>query len=86
MNLWWVAFIGSFAATCTTLCWVPQAVKIIRLKRTDGLSLITQSFFTLGTAAWCAYGFLLHSWPVIVANVITLGLSAMIVALKLRYP
>ena len=25
----WVEYIGSLAAACTTLCWVPQALKII---------------------------------------------------------
>jgi len=82
----WVEIIGSFAAMCTSLCWLPQAIKIIREKRTEGLSLLTQAFFTLGTAMWCVYGFLLHEWPIIAANLVTLALSATIVALKLRYP
>jgi MtN3 and saliva related transmembrane protein len=78
--------VGTVAALCTTLCWVPQALKVIREKRTEGLSLTTQSVFSLGVAFWCTYGFLLGSWPLILANVVTLLLSLTILVLKLRYP
>jgi MtN3 and saliva related transmembrane protein len=78
--------IGSLAAICTTFCWLPQAVKIIREKRTEGISLITQTVFTLGTALWAVYGFLLHNRPVLYANVVALMLAAAILVLKLRYP
>ena len=82
----WFESIGSVAAVCTTLCWAPQAVKIVREKRTEGISLITQSVFTVGVALWAAYGFLLNSRPILFANVVTLGLSLAILILKLRYP
>jgi MtN3 and saliva related transmembrane protein len=78
--------IGSLAALCTTFCWLPQAVKIIREKRTEGISLITQSVFTLGTALWAVYGFLLPNRPVLYANVVSFILAAAILVLKLRYP
>jgi MtN3 and saliva related transmembrane protein len=77
--------IGMVAATCTTLCWLPQAIKIVREKRTEGLSLATQSVFTVGIALWAVYGLLLHSWPLILANITTLLLSLTILALKIRY-
>ena len=83
---WWVEAIGIFAAFCTTLCWLPQTIKIIREKRTEGLSLATQSVFTLGVSLWFAYGLLLGNWPLIIANVATLLLSLAILALKIRYP
>jgi MtN3 and saliva related transmembrane protein len=77
--------IGSLAAICTTLCWVPQALKIIIEKRTEGISLITQSVFTLGVALWATYGLLLHNRPILYANVVTLVLSVIILILKVRY-
>ena len=78
--------IGTVAAVCTTLCWVPQALQVIREKRTEGLSLATQCLFSVGVAFWCTYGLLLRSWPLILANAITLVLSLVILGLKLRYP
>jgi len=78
--------LGSLAAVCTTFCWLPQAVKIIRKKRTEGISVITQSIFTFGIALWAVYGLLLNNRPILYANVVTLVFSLAILILKLRYP
>lgn len=82
MNLEWVGYVG---ACLTTLSFVPQAVKTIRSKETHGISLVMYAVFTVGVVFWLAYGIVLGSWPMIVSNIITLGLSATILALKLRY-
>ena len=82
----WFEGLGGVAAACTTLCWLPQAIKIIREKRTQGISLITQSIFTLGVGLWAAYGVLLNNRPILYANVVTLIFSLAILILKLRYP
>ena len=81
----WVEAIGSVAGICTTLCWIPQAAKILRERRTEGISLTTQSFFTFGVFLWAVYGLLLDRWPLLLANVVTLALSLAILVLKLRY-
>jgi MtN3 and saliva related transmembrane protein len=80
-----VETIGSFAAVCTTLCWVPQAAKIIREKQTQGISLITQAVFTVGLALWLIYGLFLMNWPLILSNAVTLLFSVAILILKVRY-
>jgi MtN3 and saliva related transmembrane protein len=82
----WVEFLGSSAAVCTTLCWAPQAAKIIREKQTGGISVVTQTVFTLGVALWAVYGFLVHRWPLLAANIVTFALSLTILLLKFRYP
>jgi len=81
----WVEYVGSFAAACTTLCWIPQAVKIIRERQTQGISLMTQALFTVGLALWLIYGLLLANWPLIVSNAVTLVLAAVILILKVRF-
>ena len=43
------------------------------------------SIFSAGTAMWLTYGLLSHTWPVAVANGVTLVLSFSILVLKLRY-
>jgi MtN3 and saliva related transmembrane protein len=82
MSLEWL---GALAATCTTLAFVPQAVKTIRSRDTQGISLWMYVVFTFGVACWFGYGLSLHSWPMIVSNAITFVLAALILALKLRY-
>ncbi len=82
MNLEWL---GVVAATCTTLSFVPQAVKTIRTRETHGISLWMYVVFTFGVACWFGYGLFLHSWPMIVSNLVTFALAATILVLKLRY-
>jgi MtN3 and saliva related transmembrane protein len=85
MSLEVVEAIGFVAAVLTTLCWLPQAFKILRERQTAGISLPTQIVFTAGVACWLVYGIALGSPSVTVANALTLMLSAAILALKLRY-
>ena len=82
---WQVELVGGCAATVTTLCWVPQALRILRTRDTRAISLVTQAAFTFGIALWLVYGLLIESWPVTIANVITLVIVGAILALKLRY-
>ena len=76
---------GYAAATCTTLSFVPQAVKTIRTRDTSGISLWMYVVFTIGIACWFGYGLFLQSWPMIVSNAITFLLSSTILALKLKH-
>lgn len=78
----WMGFV---AATLTTFSFVPQAVKTIRTRDTRGISLWMYVTFTVGIAFWLGYGLFLESWPMIIANVVTLALSLTILSLKLRY-
>ena len=82
MNLEWF---GYLAAILTTGSFVPQAIMTIRTRNTRSISLAMYVFFTIGVALLLVYGIALESWPMILANTVTLGLAATILALKLRY-
>ena len=82
MNLEWMGYI---AATCTTLSFVPQALKTIRTRDTSGISLWMYVVFTVGIGFWFGYGVFLKSWPMIVSNAITFLLSSTILGLKLKH-
>lgn len=82
MNLEWTGYV---AALLTTLAFVPQAVKTIRSKDTRSISLGMYVVFTIGIGFWLIYGISLGSMPMILSNIVTLGLSATILGLKLRY-
>lgn len=77
--------IGSVAAVLTTIAFVPQAVKTWRSRHARDLSLSMFLVFTLGVLGWLAYGLLIGSWPIIIANTITAILSGSILFFKLRY-
>ena len=77
--------VGSFAALLTTICWLPQTIQIIKTKETSAISLASQAIFASGVILWLIYGFMILSWPIIVANFITLILLIIIIFLKLRH-
>jgi MtN3 and saliva related transmembrane protein len=76
--------IGSLAAMLTTLSFVPQVMKILSERRTDGISLAMYSLFTTGVAMWLVYGIMIESWPILLANAVTLSLAATVLVYKIR--
>ena len=81
----WIDAIGSVAAVLTTASFVPQAWHSFKTRDVSGVSLGMYSVFTLGVALWLLYGVLLQSWPLMIANSITLVLAAAILGMKLRF-
>jgi len=77
--------IGYCAAILTTAAFVPQALKSWRSRDLSGVSLSMYSLFTLGVALWLLYGILLQSWPIILANLITLALASLVLSLKISH-
>lgn len=80
-----IDFIGYVAATCTTLSFLPQLVRVLRLRSAREISLGMFLIFSVGTALWLTYGLLAHSKPVIAANAVTFVLAISILVLKLRF-
>lgn len=78
--------IGYGAAVLTTAAFVPQAVKSWKTRDLSGISLSMYSLFTLGVGLLLIYGLFIGSWPVILANGITLTLAGMVLGLKLSHP
>jgi MtN3 and saliva related transmembrane protein len=76
---------GIVGAALTTLCWLPQAIKLVREKNTRALSLPATAAFTLGIGLWLVYGLGIGDWPLIGSNAVTLALMLPILAMKLRY-
>ena len=79
-----IEIIGMFAAILTTLAFVPQVLKVIKLKKTEDLSLSTYIIFTVGVGLWLVYGFLKNSISMILGNGITLILSVIILIYILK--
>jgi MtN3 and saliva related transmembrane protein len=82
---WTITLIGSIAGVCTTIAFLPQVLRVWRMKRADEISLTTFLVFSMGTLIWLIYGLLVVSWPIIIANAVTLVLSLTILFLKLKW-
>ena len=83
-----ITILGLAAAVCTTASFVPQVLKAWRSGSSADLSLGMYGLFTLGIVLWLIYGVLIRDTPIIVANVVTLGLvlSILIHILRSRRP
>lgn len=80
-----VTIIGLVAGALTTLAFLPQVVKTWRVKSAEDLSLGTFSMIFSGVALWLVYGLLTDDLPIILANVVTLGLVGTVLGLAIHY-
>jgi MtN3 and saliva related transmembrane protein len=80
-----VETLGMIAGTLTTIAFVPQVLKIYQSKSAKDVSYLMFSIFSTGILFWLIYGILIDSAPIIASNVVTLTLSVIILALKIRY-
>lgn len=79
------AVLGLLAGFLTTIAFVPQVLKIWRSKHAKDISLGMFILFSIGVLLWIVYGIRIGSWPLILANGVTLTLALVILALKLYY-
>ena len=78
--------IGYIAAVLTTFAFVPQAYHSWQPRDLSGISLPMYSLFSTGVFFWLIYGFLIMSWPIIIANTITFTLACVVLYLKIQHP
>lgn len=83
MNL--ITIIGTLAACCTTISFFPQVIKTIKTRETKDISLLMYVLFIIGIILWLVYGVLLHEWPIIIANSITVLLTMIVLVLKIKH-
>lgn len=76
--------IGTAAAICTTVAFIPQVIQSWRSRDLSGISLPMYLTFTSGVFLWLIYGIIHVDWPIIVANTITFVLAGVVLFLKLK--
>jgi|SRR5579862_3469007 MtN3 and saliva related transmembrane protein len=78
-------WIGSIAAVCTTVSFVPQLIRVWTRKSARDISLMMFLLFAFGVGCWLIYGLGIGSAPIIAANAVTLVLALAILVLKIRF-
>lgn len=77
--------IGYLAGILLTLCFLPQIIKTIKIKKADEVSMV-MLILSLGSALlYEVYAWLLGLWPVLVMNGIFALLIIAEIALKIHY-
>jgi MtN3 and saliva related transmembrane protein len=77
------SFLGFIAAFCTTVAFIPQAVKVYKSRHTKDISLGMFSLLNIGIVLWLWYGLIIKSYPIIISNVITLAFALYILITKI---
>jgi len=77
--------LGFAAAACTTLSFVPQVLKIRRTRSTGDISAGMYWLFIFGLALWLGYGAIIGSWPILLANTLTIALATAVLWMKWRF-
>ena len=80
----WQSLIGYLAASLTTLSFLPQAIKVIATRNTQGISGLMYVMFVCGLVLWLIYGLLIEDTAVSMANFLTLLFALPILVIKYR--
>jgi MtN3 and saliva related transmembrane protein len=80
-----IKLLGFAAATCTTLAYAPQFIKVVRTRSTHDISLTMLLVMVLGLLLWLLYGLLAGDAPLVAANAVTIVLAGGILFMKLKY-
>lgn len=80
-----VNLIGFTAAVLTMFGFVPQIIKVIKLKSVKDISIIAVSQFTVGIFLWLIYGLCRRDIVIIVANSVSLASLLIFLFLCFRY-
>lgn len=79
-----IQILGLLAAVLTSSSMIPQAIKSIRYKQIDDLSIVTYSLLVAGVVLWVVYGTIQEDIPIILANGIALIPTSIILFLKIK--
>ncbi len=76
---------GFIGGAIMTLGFVPQVIRVYRLKSAHEISLVFTILFTLGSISWLAYGISFRLPPIILWNAITMALAVGLLLAKIKY-
>ncbi len=85
MSEWVINAVGTLAAFCTIVSFLPQIAKIIRERDASSVSLKMYVFTVAAFTLWTAYGVFLEAWPVVAANVTSLLIAAVTLGCKWKF-
>jgi MtN3 and saliva related transmembrane protein len=76
---------GFIGGALVTAAYVPQVVKLFRLKSAHEISLPFTIILLIGIICWLVYGLVYHLQPVIIWNAATIVLLVALLYAKLKY-
>lgn len=80
-----ISILGLLAGFLTTLSFLPQVIKSLKTKHMDDFNIWFLILMIAGLSLWTVYGFMLRQLPIIIANIATISLNLILLALKIKY-
>ena len=69
MNL--IHALGALAGIISTVAFLPQAIKVWRLKTTHGISRMMYLLYGVSLLLWGTYAWMIQSWPLLITEIVT---------------
>jgi MtN3 and saliva related transmembrane protein len=78
-------YLGYVAGVLTTFCYIPQIIRVFKLKSAREISYIYTITLLTGVIIWLLYGIFLHLVPIILWNSIGFVMVGLLLLAKLIY-
>ena len=82
-----IQLVGWVAGVLTLSAGIPQAVKLLKTRDTEGVSSWTYVLWSQVALWWAVWGFMVHAWPTAIINTLcvpVLGLSLLVLKVAHR--
>lgn len=80
-----VNIIGYSAALLSTIAFLPQAIKVLKTRKTSDISLNMYIILVMALTTWTVFGVLTRQWHIFLANAVSLVFTVPVLYLKLKY-
>ena len=80
-----ITVIGISASVLTASASIPQLVKLIKEKKSEGISIAMLFVLSTGLALWVYYGALKEDWIIIVSNCFALIVNVLTVSFVMYF-
>lgn len=79
------AYIGVIASLLVPISFIPQIIRVFRLKSAREISILFTVIQLLGVLVWMTYGIRLGLLPIILCNIVMACLIIVLLGAKMKY-
>jgi MtN3 and saliva related transmembrane protein len=80
-----IEILGLVAGICTSSSLLPQLIKTVKTKEAQDVSVFMFIVMLTGNSLWTYYGVAKSDLPIILTNLLALGLNIVMLVLKYKY-
>ena len=78
-----IGIVGYGASICMVLGYLPQLIHTVRTRKTDDIAMGTFLLMGIGGLLFAINGWLTGNWPLMLCNMLTTAMSAIIFGIKM---